>query len=70
MADTQIYYLFKRVALRFSIFIGLLLLFLFSCTSQKENQLLLHADSLMAEYPDSALIFLEKYSVSTKVITC
>ena len=28
-------------------------------TSQKENQLLLHADSLMAEYPDSALIFLE-----------
>ena len=37
MADTQIYYLFKRVALRFSIFIGLLLLFLFSCTSQKEK---------------------------------
>lgn len=67
MADTQIYYLFKRVALRFSIFIGLLLLFLFSCTSQKENQLLLHADSLMAEYPDSALIFLESIPFPQKL---
>ena len=67
MADTQIYYLFKRVALRFSIFIGLLLLFLFSCTSQKENQLLLHADSLMAEHPDSALIFLESIPFPQKL---
>ena len=56
MTGTRTYYLFKRMGLRFSVFIGLFLLFLSSCTSRKENQLLLHADSLMTEFPDSALI--------------
>lgn len=67
MANTQTYYFSKCVTLRISIFIGLHLLFLFSCTSQKENKLLLHADSLMAEYPDSALIFLESIPFPQKL---
>lgn len=67
MAGIQTYYLFKRMALRFSVFIGLFLLFLSSCTSRKENQLLLYADSLMTEYPDSALAFLESIPFPQKL---
>ncbi|MFT0521739.1 tetratricopeptide repeat protein [Bacteroides thetaiotaomicron] len=67
MAGTQTYYLFKRMGLRFSVFIGLFLLFLSSCTSRKENQLLLHADSLMIDFPDSALIFLESIPFPQKL---
>lgn len=67
MAGTQTYYLSKRMALRFSVFIGLFLLFLSSCTSRKENQLLLYADSLMTEYPDSALAFLESIPFPQKL---
>lgn len=67
MTDTQTYYLFKRMTLRFSVFIGLFLLFLISCTSRKENQLLLHADSLMTDYPDSALNFLESIPFPQKL---
>ena len=67
MTGTRTYYLFKRMGLRFSVFIGLFLLFLSSCTSRKENQLLLHADSLMTEFPDSALIFLESIPFPQKL---
>lgn len=58
MADTHRYYS-RYAILRFCIFVGLFLLFFLSCASRKENQLLLHADSLMMDHPDSALIFLE-----------
>ena len=67
MTGTRTYYLFKRMGLRCSVFIGLFLLFLSSCTSRKENQLLLHADSLMTEFPDSALIFLESIPFPQKL---
>lgn len=67
MTGTRTYYLFKRMGLRFFVFIGLFLLFLSSCTSRKENQLLLHADSLMTEFPDSALIFLESIQFPQKL---
>ncbi len=59
MAAVQTQDLFRYIILRFPIFVGLLVLFLLSCTSQKENSQLLYADSLMTEHPDSALVVLE-----------
>lgn len=52
----------KRIILRFYLLVGIFMLFLSSCNSRKQNQHLLYAESLMNEYPDSALILLENIS--------
>lgn len=67
MVGTQTYYLSHRILFRLFIFAGIFLVFLFSCTSRKENPLLLHADSLMTDYPDSALIMLESIPFPEKL---
>lgn len=69
MIGTQTYYLSHRILSRLFMFVGILLIFLFSCTSRKENPLLLHADSLMTDYPDSALIMLESIPFPQKLST-
>lgn len=69
MVGAQTYYLSHRILSRLFMFAGVLLIFLFSCTSRKENPLLLHADSLMADYPDSALIMLESIPFPQKLST-
>lgn len=69
MIGTQTYYLSPRILSRLFMFAGILLIFLFSCTSRKENPLLLHADSLMTDYPDSALIMLESIPFPQKLST-
>lgn len=69
MIGTQTYYLSHRILSRLFMFVGILLIFLFSCTSRKESPLLLHADSLMTDYPDSALIMLESIPFPQKLST-
>lgn len=55
-------YSFTYIFLRFLVCIGLFFLFFCSCSPHKENPLLLRADSLMTEWPDSALTVLENMS--------
>ena len=68
MTGTRTYYLFKRMGLRFSVFIGLFLFipFFLGYSKGKSTDCCMLIP-LMTEFPDSALIFLESIPFPQKL---